>query len=387
MAFSVLTKRSKPQDSPTFWLSLVAGSLLLHLVLLLLGRWYFSQAASAPAGLTQAPLDFVEIDPNAPPLKQAKPIAPSNTQTQAELPKTAPPQESVAETTQAPNSIANLPRQTPERSQPRTAPSPSPSPTTPINQPNRSQPTPPSGQLPSDRTTPRQNPTAPSTPDRGGTNPSSPGASTPGATTPGASPGTTTPGASTPETTTPSPSPTQSPDSNGTTSGTTGPTGGNSTGPISGGTPLAREANVQGLINGALQEDTFRPEQYARGTVTLKSAELSPIKIEDSSQLAEKVLDLRLGLSINSEGQVVDTDVRDDSPTLMRNPKFSDPDSAEAQQARAEIKQIVEQLVFQANADGSLAFDVNLESKGANAYRIINVRVTVEPLTSNAPTP
>lgn len=380
MAFSVSTKRSKTQDSPTFWLSLIAGSLALHLVLLLVGRWYFSQTASTPAGTSQAPLDFVEIDPNAPPLKQ--PIAPSNTQTQAELPKAAPPQESVTEATQAPNApgssaIANLPRQAaPERSQSRTAPSPSPSPTTPINQPNRSQPTPSPGQLPSDRTTPNQNPTVsprPTTPapNPGATNPATPGASTPGTAAPGAttpSPGTTTPG-----TTTPSPG---SPGSTRPETPTTSTPGGESSGetgsPVGSGESLLVATNIQGRVTGQLQEDTFRPEQYAKGTVTLKSAELQEIEFDFPGKLPVTTLDLRIGLVITPQGQVVDARVLDDSPTLRNNPDLDNP------QSRADIQSIVNALVLQANADGSLAFDVKLESKDADAYRILPVQIDLK---------
>ncbi|MGG6269200.1 hypothetical protein ACQ4M3_26385 [Leptolyngbya sp. AN03gr2] len=376
MAFSVLTKRSKSQDSPMLWLSLVAGSLLLHLVLLLLGRWYFSQTASAPAGLTQAPIDFVEIDPNAPPLKNAKPIAPSNTQTQAELPKAAPPQET--ETTQAPNSIANLPRQieqersqsrqvTPERSQPRITPSPSPSPTTPINQPNRSQPTTPQGQLPSDRTTPKQNPTTSPrpttpTPNSGGTN-STPGASTPGTTTPG----TNQPG------TTPSPPSTTRPETpNPETPGTSGEPSAGTGSPAGSGESLVIATNVQGRITGRLEEATFRPEQFAKGTVTLKSAELPNIEFDFPSKLPVKTLNLRLGLTITQAGEVVDASVLDDSPTLQNNPNLNDP------QSRADIQSIVNALILKANADGSLAFDVKMESKDVDAYRILNIQIDLQ---------
>jgi len=381
MAFSIPTKRSKSQDSPTFWLSLVAGSLLLHLVLLLLGRWYFSQAASAPAGLTQAPLDFVEIDPNAPPLKQAKPIAPSNTQTQAELPKAAPPQEPVTEATQAPNTIANLPRQTPERSQsrqitpersqPRTVPSPSPSPTTPINQPNRNQTTPPSGQLPSDRRTsnPTPNNTTRPTPTTspGQTNPTAPGTNSPGTTTPGTnSPGTTAPSPGSPSSTQPETPNTSTPETPGS------PSSGDSTAPTGPGEPLTIATNIQGRVTGRLEEDPFRPEQFAKGTVTLKSAELPNIEFDFPSKLPVKTLDLRLGLTITQAGEVVDARVLDDSPTLRSNPDLNDP------QSRADIQSIVNALILKANADGSLAFNVQMESKDVDAYRILNIQIDLQ---------
>ncbi|MER3432562.1 MAG: hypothetical protein C4288_03810 [Leptolyngbya sp. ERB_1_1] len=146
MAFSASTNRSRPQESPMLWLSLVAGSLVVHLAALLIGRWYFSQAASAPAGMAQAPLDFVEIDPNAPALK--RPIAPTSPQTAPS--KTIPPQTAPAEPTQSSSLLESLARQAElerirseaQRSQPRN--SPAPVPVNPVNPPRRSQ----SDQLP-----------------------------------------------------------------------------------------------------------------------------------------------------------------------------------------------------------------------------------------------
>lgn len=383
MAFSVSTQRSKTQDSPTFWLSLIAGSLAVHLVLLLVGRWYFSQSAIAPAGTGQAPLDFVEIDPNAPPLKAETPIAPSNTQSQAELPKAPPSQASVTEAAQAPNTsplgsevTAALPRQnTTERSQPRITPSPSPAPTTPSNPPNRTQTTTPSGQLPSDRVTPRPNPTNPtrptsnSTTSPGNTNPTSPNSSPPGTTTPGTnSPGTTTPGTSSPG----SSGSTRPETPNNSNTGTSGQPSGESGSPIGSGESLSIATNIQGRVTGRLEEAPFRPEQFAKGTVTLKSAELPQIEFDFPGKLPVTSLDLRLGLVITPDGKVVDASVLDDSPTLRNNPDLDNPKS------RADIQSIVNALVLQANGDGSLAFDVNLESKNVDAYRILNIRIDLK---------
>ncbi|MBD1842748.1 hypothetical protein H6F89_04860 [Cyanobacteria bacterium FACHB-63] len=380
MAFSGLTARSKAQDSPVLWLSFLAGSLVVHLAAILIGRWYFSQTASPPAGMAQAPLDFVEIDPNASPLKQPQQTAPSKPQPQTQA-KAAPPQTSPVEQAQPPDSIQGLARQSaPERSRDPLAPS-----SAPLNPsagaPNRtrraaesSQ----SGQSPAERSTSKQNSTdspRSTTSPNPATNSGSSNSSTtnPNPTTNSGSgnsqPSTPSPGTSSPSTSPPS-SQSQTPD-------TTKPenpgdaTTGNPTSPSGSGEPLSIATGVRGEVYGTLQEDTYRPEQYARGTVALKSAALPEIKVEFPSKLPVNALDLRLGLVINSEGQVVAADVREDSPTLKQNPNLNDP------RVRADIQSVVNGLVLQANADGSLAFNVNLESKEVDAYRIMNIRLNI----------
>ncbi|GAP94773.1 hypothetical protein [Leptolyngbya sp. NIES-2104] len=354
MAFSVSTKRSKTQDSPTFWLSLIAGSLALHLVLLLVGRWYFSQAASAPSGTGQAPLDFVEIDPTVPPLKGAKPIAPSNTQT--ELPKAAPPQDSVTEPTQAPNTIANLPRQAaPERSlQPRITPSPSPTPTTPSN----SQ----TGQLPTEQPKPTRSPaprpTTPSAPPTGGTNSgtSSPGSSGSSQPNGGSSGGSTTQPSDSPNSGSSQPnggssggSTTQPSDS--PNSGTTQPGGSSSSGGNSG-TSLSEESTFQGKIAQTLERDPNERQKDGALSITVKNEAIPPITLTFPSQLPVQVLDLKVFVVMDKEGRVFKTDVRDDSPSFLTNPELKDPE------VRGNIQATVDQLL--ANTDN--LFEVKPEA-------------------------
>ncbi|MBE9013239.1 hypothetical protein IQ250_23865 [Pseudanabaenaceae cyanobacterium LEGE 13415] len=323
MAFSIA--RSKSQDSPTFWLSLTAGSLVVHLVLLLVGRWYFSQTAIAPTGTGQAPLDFVEIDPNVSPSKDAKPIAPSNnTQTQAELPKAAPSQET--EATQAPNSIANLPRQIEQaRSQPRITPSPSPSPTTPINQPNRFQPTTPQGQLPTERPKPTRSP-SPTTSPRptapvGGSN-ASPTSPTGGANPDGANLGSTPSGGSNPSQ--------QNPETSGGSAtpnpGNTSPSQSESSSPIGGGTSLSGEATFQGKIAQALERDPYEMQRDGALSITVRDETIQPITLTFPPSLAVKELNLRVLVVMDRDGIVVKTEVRDDSPSFLANPELKDPD-------------------------------------------------------------
>lgn len=123
---------------------------------------------------------------------------------------------------------------------------------------------------------------------------------------------------------------------------------------------------------GGLQEDDFRPEQYAKGTVSLKTAALPAIEVDFSSKLPVKTLDLRLGLSITADGQVVDVSVLDDSPTLRNNPALNDP------KFKLDIKSIATNLVLNANADRSLTFNANLESKDAVAYRIMSIQIDLK---------
>jgi len=384
MAFSVSTDRSRPQESPMLWLSLVAGSLLVHLAALLIGRWYFSQAASAPAGMAQAPLDFVEIDPNAPVLK--RPIAPTQTQTTPS--KTIPPQTAPVEPTQSPSLIESLTRQAElerirseaQRSQPRNSPAPSPTPVNPVNPPRRSQP----DQLPSDRTIPKRNPTAPfpsrpttnPVPTPGGSNPTqpSPGSSPPGTTVP--SPGSSNPTQpqpgtpSNPTTGTPGDSATGTP-SNPTTGNPSNPTTGDPKSPATSGDPLSISTDVRGEVYGNLSEVGFNPGEFARGTVSLKSPPQFAIKFDYPSKLPVSILDLRVGLKITKEGQVVYSEVLDDSPSLQQDPKLKD------SRVKQDIQSIVQNLILNANADGSLAFNVDLDSRGLDAYRIMNLRINI----------
>ncbi|MBD2082115.1 hypothetical protein [Leptolyngbya sp. FACHB-17] len=364
MGFSGLTARSKAQDSPVLWLSFLAGSLVVHLAAILIGRWYFSQTASPPAGMAQAPLDFVEIDPNAPPLKQPQRTVPSSPQPQTQA-KAAPPQTLPAEPAQPPNSIQSLARQSaPERSRDPLAPSSAPlnpsagAPSRTRRAVKSSQ----SGQSPAERSTSGQNSTdSPrSTTNPNPTTNSGSGNSQSSTPSPGTSSPSTSPPASQPQT-----PDTTKPENPG------GAATGNPTSPSGAGEPLSIATGIRGEVYGTLQEDTYRPEQYARGTVALKSAALPEIKVEFPSKLPVNALDLRLGLVINSEGQVVAADVREDSPTLKQNPNLNDP------RVRADIQSIVNGLVLQANADGSLAFNVNLESKQVDAYRIMNIRLNI----------
>ena len=343
MAFSGSNSRSTSQDSPVLWLSLLAGSLALHLALLLLGRWYLSQAANISAG-SPPPLDFIEIDPNAPPLKDAKPIAPSTTPDQnTAVQKSAPPQ--TAEQSQQP-SIENPPRQA---EPPRQTEKPQSSPIAPEKP--RSQ----AGQLPTD-STPKRNPSVPTPP-------------TPGTTKPSTSP--TQPQQGTPSTPT---GETPGNPAGRTPSTPTGETPGNSTGspanktpgsPAGSGEGLSIATGVRGEVRGSLQEDNYRPEQYARGSVTLKSASLPSISFDYPTKLPVKVLDLRLGLLIGADGAVTAT-VREDSPTLKTYPNIEN-----------DVKSIVDQLIPAALADKSLAFNINLESSKVDAYRIMDIRIYV----------
>ncbi|MBD2368121.1 MULTISPECIES: hypothetical protein [Leptolyngbya] len=133
MAFSLSNSRSRSQESPMLWLSVLAGSLALHLVLLLVGRWYLSQSAESRAGGgSQAPLDFIEIDPNAPPLKRA--ISPSTTGAENGTVTKAAPDAANSEQSGS-SSIQNFTRQTaPTPTQPENLPQPDPVQSTQLDQ-------------------------------------------------------------------------------------------------------------------------------------------------------------------------------------------------------------------------------------------------------------
>lgn len=370
MAFSGLTARSKSQDSPVLWLAFVAGSLVVHLAAILIGRWYFSQTASPPVGVAQAPLDFVEVDPNAPPLKRPQPITPPNPTAQTspkapppqpEPPQPEPPQPEKVEPSQSSSVVQSLSRQAvPERSSARSTPETR---SNPVAQPNRSQPE----QRPTDQTTTPRSPTPrpTSNPDR--TNPSQP----PNSSTTG-NPSSGSPSAQ-PQTETPSNSTTGNPN-NSTTDTPANPSTGDPNSPATSGNPLSISTEVQGEIYGSLSEVLYRPEQYARGTVTLKSPPKLAISFDYPSQLPVNVLDLQVGMRITKEGQVVDSEVLDSSPSLQQDARLRE------RKVKDDIQSIVQGLILNANGDGSLAFEMNLDPKSSDldAYRILNIRVYIK---------
>lgn len=343
MAFSVSTDRSRSQESPTLWLSLLAGSLALHLVLLLLGRWYLSQTASAPAGNAQAPLDFVEIDPNAPALK--RPIAPSNTPTQT-VSKAVPPQTAPAEQPLSPSSIESLARQaTPERTQPRISSPASPVPTTPVNQPNRSQ----VGQLPTESAKPDRTSTTPSrpvTPSReNNPAPTSPaGGSSSGATSPGGSPSSSPPNGGASGSSATNPSSNTKPDETSS--------GGSSTGGSTSGTTLSGNSTFQGKIAQALERDPNERQRDGAQSITLKNETIPPMGIAVLAKYSGQVLDLKVLVIMDREGRVFKTEVRDDSPAFQANPGLKEPKTRED----------LEGAVFQMLSNTDSLFEVKPEA-------------------------
>ncbi len=204
------TLRSRQHDSPMLWLSVLGGSLALHLIVLLLGRWYFAQPQALQPSGAPIPLDFVEIDPNALAAKMPKSVTPSNTATQTELPKVAAQTEpSTAQpsisaprnpeaTVETPKTASPTPRSTPPN--PESSPSPKPSPQSnratqpgqqPIDQPS-GRPASSRGSTPRDRSPTPATPT-PSNPDPNPSRDGQSGPSTPSSPTSGGSTNNPTP--------------------------------------------------------------------------------------------------------------------------------------------------------------------------------------------------
>ncbi len=368
MAFSVSTNRSRSQDSPMLWLSLLAGSLVLHLALLLIGRWYFSQTASAPSGTAQAPLDFVEIDPNAPALKQ--PSAPSRTATQA-APKAAPPASASTESNQSPSSIENLTPQV-ERSQPQTVPSPSPSPFNPSTPPNRTrnavQPAQP--EQPSTETTKPNRTSANTAPNRSTT---TSGRNNPNQTSPtgrsnlglASSGGASNSSPSTSESS--GNSRTNTP--NGSTSSEKQPNGSSTTGSTSE-TQLTGEAKFQGTIARTLERDPNERQQDGALAITVKNETIPPISIASLSKLSNQVLDLKVLVIVDRDGRVFKTEVRNDSPALQANPELKE----------SKTREDLEATVFQMLSSRDDLFEVKPEANATPDQlfsRIAQIQVKV----------
>ena len=83
---TIFAKRDRTaQEPPMLWIGVLAGSLVLHLAVLLIGRWYFSRTMSSPASGTPNAIEFVEIDPTA--TAPSRSVAPSQSANSQPLPK------------------------------------------------------------------------------------------------------------------------------------------------------------------------------------------------------------------------------------------------------------------------------------------------------------
>lgn len=361
------------------WLSVLAGSLVLHLVVLLAGRWYLSQPAGNRAAGSPAPLDFVEVDPNAPALKQ--PIAPSKTATANSTPQTsAAPESKTSEQSQQP-SIQSLSRQaTPERSQskaatPERSQQPSTQNSTRQAAPEQSQPiaspkpeTKPnlrssSGEFPTTQTPSQRNPatTSPNpTPSTRPSNPSNPGSTqnppsdSPGGANPSGitSPSTSTPSGSTSPT---NPSTSTPPGNNSADSGQTGETS-----PVTSGASLPGNGLFGGQVS-ELQIDPNARQDDGALSVTFKMTEIPSIELPIAAP--KQVLDLRVTVTIdNATGTVAGVNVRDDSPTLLTSPN---------------LKEASQSIAYALLPNAGQLFDVIPKSKTDPAFssRIIRLRI------------
>lgn len=353
--FSTDDRLRDRRDSPLFWLLVLAGSLALHLAVLLIGRWYLTQTSrSQVAGASKA-IEFVEVDPNAsissqpPAIDNANPnrIAPSNTTTEsASSPQSAPPPRDAE-----PSSTASIQGfQTsppPARSRPSPAPQPlEPSVTRPTQ--TRVPETPAStGQQPTnpepDRATPRPSPTPSTSPPTRPAPPSSDESPASPIPNPQTSPSPSVPGSQTDETpnppSTPNPQPSNpapsTPDPRPSDPSTPEvPDSGASGTPLppvdsSGQQPLPSGAQTyQGQIVGQLTIPPFAGQTSAKSAVLvspLQSFDIEPSQIDSARDLSgETVLELRVNFSIDNEtGEFLRINrIEDDSPILLRRPEL-----------------------------------------------------------------
>lgn len=330
----------------------MAGSLALHLIVLLIGRWYVTRVTiSAEAG-SPAPVEFVEISPSAPAAENSKSVVSAAADSSPESASPAEPQSSAIQ------SFAQNPL--PERSNPTAVPAPTPQPTfstspqpsgeipqpaAPTPQPSptqsvRPRPDPNRSPLPSSPPTNPENSTAPpsdtSTLPR--TNPQPETEAPPSGTTPGGS--STSPDA-----------PTDS--------------GGTSDQPAQGSPLEPRSFEVStrlGSINapgGGLGELSVRLKQ------PIESLPLE--NVPDLKGVRE--LDLLVGVVIdNATGQVVSiTDISSESPTLKAHPEID----------VTNIRSVVDQVLL------SALFEVERGS-AANPPTVsdwnLSIRITLSPL-------
>ncbi|KAM3093438.1 hypothetical protein ACKFKF_29285 [Phormidesmis sp. 146-12] len=55
----------RPQDSPNFWLAVLAGSLAVHLLFLLSGRWFLVRVAPVKSSASSTPIELVDLSPKS----------------------------------------------------------------------------------------------------------------------------------------------------------------------------------------------------------------------------------------------------------------------------------------------------------------------------------
>jgi hypothetical protein len=324
-------------DPPNLWLAVLAGSLILHLLFLLSGRWYLVRVSANRARGEATPIEVVNITPGKATggtrsaktqaltaAKAAQSVASSgNTSAQRSTP-TQPAASSVppSQPSVAPRVTRSTPTPlvTPQvRNSPLTEPrpqtqSPSPSPIDPAR-PNPSQP---STQEPPFSTTP---------PDATDSNPA--GESDPDRKRPS---GVTEPG---------------SPDDN-----SPNPNNSGLPGPLSPGTPLAQELSVESTI-GTL---TLPPgRQTSSESATLRGSSLQTIAIENPPALglnANEVLNLVVYVTIqNNGGKVLSTELPPDQNSILQQPGVD----------RAGLESVVKR-VFQ-----DLSFDVKVDAPPGTA--------------------
>jgi hypothetical protein len=334
-SFSTDDRSKYHRESPLFWLYLIAASLTMHLVILLIGRWYLTQPSHLQAaGSSTASVEFVEIDPNASGSQPPKSVSPSATQN-APLPQVAsPPANNSSEDSQsslnAPILENSTPRIIPNVPRPSVSPSSSPSPSQTNLPQQKNQTIPPQSMPPQDR----QQPVEPAGAGKQRTSsppPSSPGSASP---TPQSSPAypSGTPSASpSPDSSSQLPGKVNSGSSSSSGSNPSDakdnapPAGTQNTGTSS--APSRSDTSLEGYSNLGVQlTSKLEIPAAARNQTSAKAAKLiSPIDINLAYpvKLPTRVLDLRISLVIDNEsGSVLDLKVLEDSPTLRAYPEI-----------------------------------------------------------------
>jgi outer membrane biosynthesis protein TonB len=283
------------RDSPSFWLMMLAGSLVLHL----------SQTGAAAAGGSPAAVELIEIDPNAPVAETPRAIAPSETAPDV---RNAPALDQSSERTIQNQTQAFAPTPS-SRSTPSPEASPSPKPESPRPSPKPS-------------LFPSPTPTS-SLPPRRPNRPNNSPAPTRSPAQPTASPSPTQPS---PSPTQPSPSPSESP----LTSETGLPP---VPSPGSGGTQPAGNSFLltSELIGEVTQPTGARGQSSGRRIKsTIKRpgiSETTQYTPADFGSQKELILRVYFGL-YNSDGtftnskQTVELKVLEDSPALLANPNL-----------------------------------------------------------------
>lgn len=101
--------------------------------------------------------------------------------------------------------------------------------------------------------------------------------------------------------------------------------------------------SFQGKIAQTLERDPNERQRDGALSITVKNETIPQLKIEFPAKLPAQVLDLKVLIVMDREGRVVQTEVRDDSPSFQTNPELKD------SKIRENVQAVVNNLLSSTN--------------------------------------